>query len=138
MKKILLCLIIVSGILQADFSRSASGVVTDNVTLLEWQDDVSSTRMTWQESIDYCEALSLDEGGWRLPTRKELVGIVDYGRKNPAINPTFENTVSNYYWSSTTDASGTSNAWYVGFNYGGQRYSYKAYNNYVRCVRAGQ
>ena len=131
-------MIIVSGILQADFSRSTSGVVTDNVTLLEWQDDVSSTRMTWQESIDYCEALSLDEGGWRLPTRKELVGIVDYGRKNPAINPTFENTVSRNYWSSTTVANNTSDAWGVYFYVGSQYDGAKTNNNYVRCVRAGQ
>jgi len=45
------------------------------------------------EALLYCEDLNL--GGytdWRFPTMRELTGIVDYGRYNPAIGyPSFLN-----------------------------------------------
>jgi len=138
MKKIFLCLIIVSVILQADFSRSASGVVTDDATGLQWQDNANSTTMTWQAGIDYCEALSLDGGGWRLPNLNELTSIVDDTRSNPAIDSTFKNTISDFYWSSTTMVNSTSYVWVVYFGVGGQFGDYKTDNDYVRCVRSGQ
>ena len=138
MKKILLCLIIVSGVLQADFSRSSSGVVTDSVTGLEWQDDVESQMMDWQNAIDYCEALPLDGANWRLPNIRELSSIVDDTRYSPAISSVFVNTISYYYWSSTTSAYYTDGAWVVYFNSANQSSSNKSYRHYVRCVRAGQ
>jgi len=138
MKKILLCLIIVSGVLQADFSRSSSGVVTDSVTGLEWQDDVESQMMDWQNAIDYCEALPLDGANWRLPNIRELSSIVDDTKYNPTISSVFVNTISNGYWSSTTDANYTDNAWVVYFSSAYQSNSGKSDYYYVRCVRAGQ
>ena len=138
MKKILLCLIIVSGVLQADFSRSSSGVVTDSVTGLEWQDDVESQMMDWQNAIDYCEALPLDGANWRLPNIRELSSIVDDTKYNPTISSVFVNTISNGYWSSTTDAYRTGYAWVVSFSNAFQFNSSKLNGYYVRCVRAGQ
>jgi len=45
---------------------------------------------------------------------------------------------SDGYWSATTVASDSSNAWYVDFNNGnGDRYS-KTHELYLRCVRGGQ
>nr|MBC8236666.1 DUF1566 domain-containing protein [Candidatus Sulfurimonas ponti] len=116
-----------------------SDIVQDHLTGLMWQDDATPSAMTWTDAGAYCSALTL--GGytdWRLPTRAELQGIADYGRYNPAIDPTFQNTVSNVYWSSTTYANGTGNAWYLHF-YVGYQYNYtKTGSFYVRCVRAGQ
>ena len=43
---------------------------------------------------------------------------------------------SNNYWSATTNASNTSNAWYVYFNNGNENWNDKSNSNYVRCVRA--
>ena len=137
-------------------------IVSDNITGLEWQDDLAAKTVTKQwltttnyddcsdngnncentsgdTATTYCAALSL--GGhedWRLPTRKELVGLADYGQTNPAMSPVFENVASNYYWSSTTYAGASSNAWYVRFNSGFQYDYYKSDSLYVRCVRAGQ
>lgn len=41
------------------------------------------------------------------------------------------------YWSSTTNASDTSNAWNVNFNNGNDNRNDKTNTNYVRCVRGG-
>ena len=42
---------------------------------------------------------------------------------------------SSNFWSSTTNASDTSNAWNVNFNNGNDNWNDKANTNFVRCVR---
>ncbi|MEA2049889.1 MAG: DUF1566 domain-containing protein, partial [Campylobacterota bacterium] len=133
-------------------------IVTDNITGYMWQDDSSASSVTkrWVTTANYnagnyedtsgdtattyCSTLSL--GGysdWRLPSRAELLTIVDRSRYSPAIDPVFQNTASYYYWSSSTNASNTSLAWYVYFNSGStDYYRNKYYSYYVRCVRSGQ
>ena len=46
-----------------------------------------------------------------------------------------ENSTSNNYWSSTTNANNTSNAWVVNFNNGNTNNNNKSNTNNVRCVR---
>lgn len=90
-------------------------------------------------------------GDWRMPRVKELEGIADFGRFNPAIDPTyFPNTSSSIYWSGSPYAADSSYAWYVDFGYGGAGYGYRndGYHGYycsycgygfgVRLVRGGQ
>ena len=50
------------------------------------------------------------------------------------INKRF-NVVSSNYWSSTTYAPNTTNAWNVNFNNGNDNANNKTNTNYVRCVR---
>jgi hypothetical protein len=45
---------------------------------------------------------------------------------------------SNNYWSSTTYANNSNNAWVVNFNNGNQNNNNKNNSFYVRCVRAGE
>ena len=137
MRKILLIILGLSSLIWADLSR-VGNVVTDSSTGLEWQDDARGSTMTWESAITHCEGLSLDGEGWRLPTVNELVSLVDDSRYSPAINPVFQNTASNNYWSSTSGANYTNDALIVYFSYGGQYRSRKGSNYYVRCVRAGQ
>lgn len=139
MKQILLIILGLSTLLWADFTRSGE-IVTDSNTGLQWQDDAIGSTTSWQDAINYCEN-DLSLGGhndWRLPNIKELTSLVDDTTYNPSISTVFENTASNYYWSSTTHANYTSNAWRVDFYNGYQYRSYKSNSNYVRCVRAGQ
>ena len=112
-------------------------IVTDHVTGLMWQDNVEAKTMrkNWVDAQSYCSALGLDGGGWRLPTRKELVGLSDYSRRNPAVNLIFVNTASDRYWSSTIYATSFSSAWSVYFYNGGQYSDSMSNSNYVRCVR---
>jgi Protein of unknown function (DUF1566)/Viral BACON domain len=123
-----------------NYTDNSDGTVTDTSTGVMWQKTASSNGMTWELSLAYCEGLNL--GGhtdWRLPTIKELRSLVDYSRCDPAINTTyFPNTVSSVYWSSTTYADFTSNAWGVYFFYGYDNYFNKNYSYYVRAVRGGQ
>ena len=140
MRAILLLMIGLSTSLLADFSRS-NGVVTDNTTGLQWQDDYSDNggdikSAKWTDAIAYCEDLTLGgHSDWRLPNKKELLSIVDYGRYNPSIDTVFTHTTSNDYWSSTTHAFYTDSAWIVNFGYGYTNYNNKSNSNYVRCVR---
>ena len=144
MKTILLMMIGVGSLMAGSFSRNANGVVTDSRTNLEWQDDYSDNsnslkQTTWQNAIDYCENLNLDgKSDWRLPNTNELVSLVDDKKYNPSIDAIFQNTNSNYYWSSTTRVGNYNNAWIVSFGYGLQGYHNKGNSLYVRCVRAGQ
>ncbi|MEA3491306.1 MAG: DUF1566 domain-containing protein, partial [Campylobacterota bacterium] len=130
-----------TGVAHSYTRDDANDIVTDDVTGLEWQDDAAVETVTknWADAGTYCTALSLDGGGWRLPTIDELVYITDKGKFDPAIDDTvFQNTASSNYWSSTTDASHTSSAWGVYFYYGNDNWNDKSYSYFVRCVRAGQ
>ncbi len=121
------------------YSRdNTNNIVTDNTTGLVWQDTTPAS-MNWNEALAYCTNLSLGAfTDWRLPNRKELVNLSDYGRYSSAIDPAFQSTISNNYWSSTTYAGDATYAWYVDFRTGVQDGNNKARNDYVRCVRAGQ
>jgi hypothetical protein len=125
-----------------NYTDNGNGTVTDTSTGLMWQQTTSSTKMTWEQSLAYCEGLNLGgHADWRLPTIKELQSLVDYSRDNPSINTTyFPNTVASIYWSSTTYANGTEDAWGVDFDngYGYDYFHYKHYGYYVRAVRGGQ
>ena len=117
----------------------AKEVVIDNTTGLMWQDDEDAKTVTknWEDAKAYCQALTL--GGysdWRLPIIRELKTIVDRGRHDPAIDPTFQNVVSSHYWSSTTYARETDHAWGGYFYYGSDHWHPKSNTGYVRCVRS--
>lgn len=73
---------------------------------------------------------------WRLPTIQELANLADTRRQNPSIDTTyFPNTVSSWYWSSSTSVNYPYHAWGVGFRYGHDSYNYKYFHGYVRAVR---
>jgi cysteine-rich repeat protein len=118
---------------------SGSDIVTDNNTGLIWQRTLSSNTYTWQGAINYCDGLSYaGQTDWRLPTRKELATLPDYGRSNPAIDTAiFPGTQSSRYWSSSSLVDGTVNdsAWYVRFDDGREIEGGKTTSRYVRCVR---
>ena len=132
-----------------------SDMVQDNNTGLIWQRYENPSTYYWYQasgtyhatynptSQNVCGSLIL--GGfsdWRLPSKKELITIVDYSipYPGPTINITyFPNTHASYYWSSTTYAGDPYGAWHVHFYYGSVgSYNKGNYNGYVRCVRGGQ
>ena len=147
MKRILLIMIGLSSLSMAQEAprfTKANGIVTDSKTTLEWQDDYSDNGDSikfakWTDAIDYCEGLTLNgQSDWRLPNKKELLSIVDYGTYSPAISSVFEKTTSDYYWSSTTSADYPRYVWFVNFGNGSTLDGHKSANAPVRCVRAGQ
>lgn len=73
--------------------------IVDGATGLTWQQTFSSQGLTWSDAATYC---TTQAGGFRLPSLKELLSIVDYTRSgSAAINPVaFPNTPANLFWSS--------------------------------------
>ena len=69
------------------FTVSTDGYcVTDNLTGLMWVRSPDSVARTWQEAIDYANGLSLcGYDDWRLSNRKELHGLTDFSKYNPAL-----------------------------------------------------
>lgn len=110
-----------------------------------WYDGITGIPGDGTDTLDFITALNdANFGGhndWRLPTIKELSTIVDSSipYPGPTINTDyFPNTVSDYYWSSTTIAGYPYSAWVVGFYLGDVYYGGKSANFYVRAVRSGQ
>jgi len=113
--------------------------VTDTSTGLIWSVEPSETTMNWEMALKYCETYSLaDYSDWRLPEREELRSIVDYTMYYPAIDTNYFQTMSAFYWSSTSYASNTGDAWGVSFPYGNATHYAKDSSYYVRAVRGGQ
>ena len=108
---------------KARYENLGDGTAIDHTTGLMWTvDDISSDRLNWNDADNAAKAVML--GGfddWRLPTRQELLTLVDDTRVNPAIDTAFFPTCkSDWYWSSTPWAgSPASDAWIVGFYNGG-------------------
>ena len=141
MKKSIFALLCVLSIVYGGnglYRDATKGVVVDTRTGLVWQDDATaaSTTATWANAITTCENLVL--GGytdWRLPNINELKSIRDMSRSGPAIEATFVNTATNYYWSSTSYGAGPTGAWSVYFYFGVVDAFVKTNSYYVRCVR---
>jgi hypothetical protein len=119
----------------ASLGMGDAGIATvfDAVTKLTWEREGNNPAVDAVTASNYC--MSLLGGGWRLPTRIELVSIIDFTLGNPAIDPIFANTKSAGYWSSSPppDDSGM-NYWVVAFDDGSVKVGG---GSYVRCVRSG-
>ncbi len=103
--------------------------IMDNLTSLMWvrdREDLPDYRMTWQEAMDYVASLNSSGGlcgytDWRLPNRKELSSLINYGQSDPVAWLNFYgfyNILQNAYWSSTTDVNDPNNAWLVNLGMG--------------------
>ncbi len=114
------------------YTDNGDGTVTDNNTGIMWQQEDDDIRRVWSDAVNYSENLSFaGYDDWRLPTIKELVDIVDYGKYPLTIDTTyFPNTDSFYYWSSTQSGM------IVDFLSGGVIFN-GTLPSYVRCVRGG-
>jgi Protein of unknown function (DUF1566) len=69
------------------YTLDDAGVVFDGVTHLRWQTGYASNIGSFDSAMSYCA--STFGPGWRVPTRIELVSIIDYTQQSPAIDPTF-------------------------------------------------
>ena len=120
--------------------NNKDGTITDTSTGLMWQQLAFDSPMNWDMAINECESLTLaGYTDWRLPNREELRSIVDYSLSSPAINSLFfENTKTEFFWSSSTFVSTISKAWAIYFNFGYEDIDYKTKLFHVRGVRAGQ
>ncbi|MCE4371797.1 DUF1566 domain-containing protein [Xanthomonas hortorum] len=128
---------------QTRFTQTHGGALTviDATTGLEWSAQPVATNVSHQTAEQACKALQL--GGhhdWRLPTRQELLSLVDLTRHAPAIDTNvFPDFPSEWFWTSDLCAWSSASAWSVNFN-GGGVYCYHRYDfGFALAVRrAGQ
>jgi hypothetical protein len=119
----------------ASYTDNGDGTVTDDVTGLVWQNAVSQPGSVNSDAAAACAARG---AGWRLPTRLELVSLVDFtiAAPGPTINAMFANTPSAVFWTSSPYYGNVGDAWTVGFDGGYSDYSVLNNPDLVRCVRA--
>ncbi len=135
------------------YTDNGNGTVSDNNTGLIWQKDDDNNTYNWYQASGTYDALSNPNSqnvcgslgaDWRLPTKKELLSIVDYSipYPGPTINTTyFPNTQTTWpHWSSTTSTCYYPDyAWQVFFNSGDvASINPKGGPAYVKCVRNEQ
>jgi hypothetical protein len=149
-----------------DQTQTSFSFVKDNVTGLIWEIKADPTELPWYDSTSatnggdaggynsgantewyISNANWCDKTDWRLPTIKELVGLINSSTKavavdqnyfpniNLTIDPITKKTNA-YYWSSTPSAATPVSAWAVDFNSGlTSKDYYKTSFNSVMLVR---
>jgi hypothetical protein len=123
----------------ASYDTSHSGVVIDELTGLMWQRELAplDAKYTFEEAVAYCGRFeAAGHCDFRLPSRIELVSLVDFGRPDPAIDSeVFPSTQGDFM--SASPGIGENSRWSVRSD--GATFS-SAYTNVastvrVRCVR---
>jgi len=113
-----------------------TGTVNDTRTRLTWERAPDLTPRVWSQAAPYCSALDLNGKGWRLPSVKELMTLVDESRWGPAIDPVaFPGTPSDYFWTSSSLATFPMFVWTVFFGKGTASFFDIGNPRLVRCVR---
>jgi Protein of unknown function (DUF1566) len=98
---------------------ATAACVTDNLTGLMWPSDADlpAGAQTWQVALNFANDLNLcGSTDWRLPNRKELRSLINHSLANNAATLNtlgFSNVQENYYWSSSSYAGDTTQAWIV-------------------------
>ena len=118
-------------------------IVTDNITGLQWRDDITvkTIPFTFAGANRYCSDLG---AGWRVPTMDELSSILREGKYNPAMHSIFKNIAlfdgeegrNLYYWSDVNYIQGEA-AWVIDFKKALITTNAKSetISAYVRCVK---
>jgi len=137
-----------------NFSDKEDGTIVDTLTGLVWQKVPSPSSLTLAEARAYCEStLSAAKLGgyddWRLPTKIELLSIVDYSQWIPELigsefaasrvfapPPALPEGHPTAFWTASPVAGSSTNEWWtVEFSVGGTSRGPETSALQVRCVR---
>ena len=117
-------------------------VVLDERTGLLWQRQASAQFLTRDQAAALCEELSLGSypgglyGDWRLPTKKELLSVVNFGRSGPILDPVlFPGADQALAWSSTALPAAAGMGWTVDLFKGHTEPTSVSALGIARCVR---
>ncbi|MFC1831995.1 DUF1566 domain-containing protein [Thermodesulfobacteriota bacterium] len=127
--------------------------VLDNQTGLVWARDsqIFGKKVDWEEGVKICENIEIGrKKGWRLPTRDELITILDTSQSEPALpeGHPFLNiddlaTASGrpagyHYWTSTAYKDDSERVWMVSLSVGKVQDALKLMDETVWPVRDGE
>jgi hypothetical protein len=121
------------------YTYPATGVVYDVKTKLTWQ-QTDGGFVAHSVAASTCAALTLAGGGWRLPTMKELLTLIDYAHpitaSVSALDPVaFPQAPSAFFWSSSAQR-GVANSWMAVDSGGGTSEPWPTDKEFdFRCVR---
>ena len=120
------------------FVDNGNGTVTDTVTNLMWTKDANpfGRELKWDDAMSGCGSFSISGiGGWRLPSRDELVSLSHAMRgEHP-----FTGFQPSDYWSSTSAAGDKDYALFVNMGNGLVGYAFYEIGTYqVWPVRKAQ
>ena len=74
---------------------------------------------------------------WRLPTREEMMGLVNYGDSKVKIDTSyFPEALPSWYWTASSNESRPEFAWYVLFKNGRSLNDLKENPKHIRLVRS--
>ncbi len=124
----------------AHYTDMGDGTVRDDVTCLLWQKTApTDTAYTWSDAKAKCRGNPLLGGvGWRLPSRIELISIVDYTRRDPSIAVlAFPSTRPNPPYWTWSPLPSTTEAFAVSFHVGEVLHADQSTMYLARCVRGG-
>jgi hypothetical protein len=110
------------------------GLVHDTLTSLVWQQQ-ASTMMTWEAAQTCCSSAA---AGFRLPTARELISLVDLTVTSGAkINQAaFPNVPADTFWTSSPNVGSSGYPWHVQFGCGGYSDGYDVGDaSRVLCAR---
>lgn len=113
--------------------------VLDTKTGLVWQRKASTTAATQAGASSACfnNPMALAGTGWRVPTAKELLTLLDFSRTNGLDSAAFPAEPAGAYWSATRANAAGDQAWIVNFPPSNATHESAAANetHLVRCVR---
>ncbi|WP_313081124.1 DUF1566 domain-containing protein [Pulveribacter sp.] len=97
----------------------------------------------WEQTSPFAQAVNAaglcGAADWRMPTKDELLGILDMAQpRPPKIDPVFFPNTDFTYWSATPSARSSATAWTVDFFSGDSHDGHYTYNTLsARLVRGG-
>ena len=137
-----------TGQAQGRFTTSADGQeVTDTASKLTWRrcaeglafdGKTCKGKLAKFKYADAKAAAASAGKGWRIPSREELVALVDMAKKKPHIDPmAFPGTPSAPFWATKAGSDDNLNAWLVSFANGKVRANLGEAKFPLRLVRSG-
>ena len=93
-----------------------NGIVYDEKTNLEWIVGPDKDT-TWDEAKAWVESLSVEGGGWRMPTREELKTLYKEGTGSRNMTPLLKTTG---WWVWSGEKKDSHSAWALFFRFGNE------------------
>jgi hypothetical protein len=121
----------------SSYRVDAAGVVTDEVTQLEWVQVVDDAPHMRDDAIALCDGLAIEGRSFRLPSRIELLSLVDFTTPAPTIDhEAFPSARRGHYWTVSTHSAERMLGWVINFGGGDHFQSSSSFDatNWVRCV----